>query len=203
VYKKAFAATFQCYQDLQHKEEKMKRMVLILAVFFIVVVPQTALSSGQGPGKVPDNVKISAMRHRLEDSARELSLVKEELARLCPSMTAHQAVERELIRRSQEDIAYIESLCRYMEDALGMLLLVDSERIAYYNYLKKFEIQRMKKLLKGHLERIEAVQPSLSDKDAVQLIDRATKTVHAASPLLAHAVETVQHHSEQVQLPHR
>lgn len=185
----------------QHEKEgnKMKEITLILAFFVTILIPGISLSQHEVTGDVEDldRSEILEIKDVLRNKTEDLSLLKTELLTVYTSMTAHQGMERYLIMRSRENIANIEGIYRYVGGALDELLLVDPNRISYYNYLKEYEIKKMRRLVNGYLHNIQAVHPEISNRVASHLIDQATETIRSSSELLATAIDIVQQHSRQ------
>ena len=185
----------------QHEKEgnKMKEITLILAFFVTILIPGISLSQHEVTGDVEDldRSEILEIKDVLRNKTEDLSLLKTELLTVYTSMPAHQGMERYLIMRSRENIANIEGIYRYVGGALDELLLVDPNRISYYNYLKEYEIKKMRRLVNGYLHNIQAVHPEISNRVASHLIDQATETIRSSSELLATAIDIVQQHSRQ------
>ena len=185
----------------QHEKEgnKMKEITLILAFFVTILIPGISLSQHEVTADVEDldRSEILEIKDVLRNKTEDLSLLKKELLTVYTSMTAHQGMERYLVMRSRENIANIEGIYRYVEGALGELLLVDPNRISYYHYLKEYGIEKMRRLVNEYLHNIQEVHPEISNRDALHVIDQATETVRSASELLATAIDIVQQHSRQ------
>jgi len=170
-------------------------MSLILAFFLIIFIPGISFcQDGTADGKAIDRAKISKINENLRDNVEDLSQLETALVTLYTSMTAHQAMERHFIERSTENIANIKGIYRYVEDALGELLLIDPSKVSYYNHLKNYEIEKMRTLANVSFQNIQALHPKISNEHAVHVIDQATQIVRSGSELLAKAMDILEQH---------
>ncbi len=174
----------------------MKKMIVVFSVLAMILVPNVSFSQHETERNLKDyKLEILNIRDELRKNINKLSLLKKDLRLISTSMSAREAEDRFLIIHSRENIENVEGIYMYLEDELEWVLLIKKEKISYYRYLKEYGIEQMRRLTTEYLNDLRRMHAQISNKVALDLIDKAIENTDSSLQLLDKAVEIVQQHS--------
>lgn len=177
----------------------MKKMIVVLSVLVAILIPNVSFSQRETEKDLKDSDKLEILniRNELRDNIKKLSVLKEDLRRIYTSMSAHQAEDRFLIMHSRENVENVEGIYMYLEDELERVLLIKKDKISYYRYLKEYGIEQMRRLTTEYLDNLRRMHAEISNKAALDLIDKATENIESSLELLDKSIGIVQQYSKE------
>lgn len=172
----------------------MKKTVVVLLLSVFMVMPNVAFSRKQANSTKcdVDKLQVLYLKAKFKNIRTNLYKLREDLKSLSTSMTAHESLQSDLIKRSCEAIGGMEAICEYMESMTDRLSHVQKDKQSYYCYLQKYGAEKMKSQSYGYLHTIKEMRPKVSDEIVMQLMDKAQENIRSSSGLIDKVLATLQ-----------
>jgi molecular chaperone GrpE (heat shock protein) len=172
----------------------MKKTVVALLLLVLMLMPNVASSRKEASSTKADVDKLQVLylKAKFKNIRINLSKLREDLKSLSTSMTAHEALQSDLIKRAYEAIGGTEAICEYMESMTDRLSRVEKDKLSYYCYLQKYGVEQMKSRSNEYLHNIKRMRTQISNREAIQLVGKAEENIRSSSGLIDKVVETLQ-----------